>query len=134
MIKNIDHIGIAVRDLDEAIKIYSGKLGLKTGEIEVIGEHGSIRAVMIEAGDSRIELLESKDPENSIGQFLNKQGDGMHHLALGVSDIKSTMADLKEKGMPFIDENPRPGPSGMEIAFMHPEGAKILLELVERHE
>src|SRR5512137_170812 len=98
MIKNIDHIGIAVKDLEAAIKIYSEQLGLKVGEIETIGEHGSTRAVMVEVGDSRIELLESKEPESAIGKFLLQRGDGMHHLALGVPDIKTAMAELKEKG------------------------------------
>jgi methylmalonyl-CoA/ethylmalonyl-CoA epimerase len=133
MITKIDHIGIAVNNLDEVMKIYTEKLGLKVSNIETLGGNKT-RAAIIEIGESKIELLESKDPDSAIGKFVAQRGEGIHHLALGVQNIKTTMAELKEHGLPFVDKEPRPGTEGTMIAFIHPKGAKILLELVERHE
>jgi methylmalonyl-CoA/ethylmalonyl-CoA epimerase len=134
MINKIDHIGIAVNNLDEALKRYTEQLGLSLDEIETGGDDKTIKAAIIEVGGSKIELLESNDPDSAIGKFLARRGEGIHHLAVGVDDIRATMAELKAKGLPFIDKEPRPGTSGTSIAFIHPKGAKILLELVQHNE
>ena len=130
MIKKINHIGIAVNNIEDALKLYTDVLGLKLKDIEVI-EDQKVKTAIIPVGESKIELLESTHPEGAIGKHIEKRGEGIHHLALEVSDIQGTLETLKKKGIQLIDEKPRKGVEGTSIAFLHPKGTKILLEIVE---
>ncbi len=130
MIVRIDHIGIAVNSVEDALKLYTDAFGLKAGDIETVEEQ-KVRAAMIPVGESRIELLESTDSEGAIAKYIEKRGEGMHHLALEVSDIQGMLKALKEKGFPLIDTEPRIGVGGSKMAFLHPKGTKVLIELVE---
>ena len=132
MIVRIDHIGIAVNSLDEAVKLYSDAFGLKAEDIELeTVEEQKVRAAMIPVGESRFELLESTDPEGVIARYIERKGEGIQHLALEVSDIQGMLKILKEKGIPLIDMEPRTGFGGSKVAFLHPKGTKVLIELVE---
>ena len=130
MIKKIDHIGIAVNSIEEAVKLYTDVLGLKLKDIEVV-EDQKVRTAIIPVGESKIELLESTDPEGAIAKYIEKRGEGMHHLALEVSNIQETLETLQEKDIPLIDKEPRKGVEDTSIAFLHPKGTKVLIELVE---
>jgi len=130
MIKKINHIGIAVNNIEDALKLYTDVLGLKLKDIEVI-EDQKVKTAIIPVGESKIELLESTHPEGAIAKHIEKRGEGIHHLALEVSDIQGTLETLKKKGIQLIDEKPRKGVEGTSIAFLHPKGTKILLEIVE---
>ena len=126
----IDHVGIAVNDIEEAAKLYTDVLGLEVKGMETV-EAQKARTAIIPVGESKIELLESTDAEGVIAKFIEKRGEGMHHLALKVSSIEDALESLKEKGIQLIDEEPRTGVEESRIAFLHPKGTKILLELVE---
>jgi len=130
MIVKIDHIGVAVSSIDDAVKLYRDGLGLKIGEIETV-EAERVKVAMIAVGESRIELLEPTGSEGAIAKYIEKRGEGMHHLALEVSDIQGMLKVLKEKGIPLIDTEPRIGAGGARVAFLHPKAAKVLIELVE---
>ena len=130
MITKIDHIGLAVKSIDEAVKLYADALGLEVSEIEIIAAQ-KVRTAIIPIGESKIELLESTDPESVIAKHIEKRGEGLHHLALEVSDIEEVLARLKAKGMPLVDETPRIGVNNTRIAFLHPKETKALIELVE---
>jgi len=130
MIVKIDHIGVAVSSIDDAVKLYRDGLGLKIGEIETV-EAERVKVVMIAVGESRIELLEPTGSEGAIAKYIEKKGEGIHHLALEVSDIQGMLKVLKEKGVPLIDTEPRIGAGGARVAFIHPRAAKVLIELVE---
>lgn len=130
MIGKIEHIGIAVKSIDEAVKLYTEVLGLKVTVTETVAEQ-KVKTAIIPIGESKIELLESTDPEGTVAKFIEKRGEGMHHLALGVSNIEAAIKQAKEKGIPLIDEKPRRGVQNTKVAFLHPKGTKILLELVE---
>ena len=130
MIVKIDHIGVAVNSLEEALKLYTDVLGLKVAGIETIEEQ-KVKTAMIPVGESEIELLEPTSPEGAIAKYLERRGEGIHHLALRVDNIEGMLKELKAKGIPLIDEEPRVGAGGTKIAFLHPKGTKILLELVE---
>jgi methylmalonyl-CoA/ethylmalonyl-CoA epimerase len=133
MIKKIDHVGIAVKNLDEAIKVWEG-LGLKVEEIEEVPDQ-KVRTAIIHVGESRIELLEPTAEDSPIAKFIAKRGEGIHHIALGVEDIEGHLEKLKEGGYRLIDEKPRIGAGGARIAFVHPKAVTgVLLELCERKE
>jgi len=130
MINKIDHIGIAVKNLDEAIEIYK-KLGFEVKEIEEVPEQ-KVRVAMLPIGESRIELLEATSEDSPIAKFIERRGEGVQHIAINVSDIEKVLQDLKEKGLQLIDEKPRIGAGGKKVAFIHPKSTKgVLLELVE---
>ncbi len=130
-ILRIDHVGIAVRNLDEAMKVWEG-LGLKVDEVEEVPDQ-KVRTAIIHVGESRIELLEPTAEDSPIAKFIAKRGEGIHHIALGVEGIEEVLRDLKEKGYRLIDENPRTGAGGAKIAFVHPKAVTgVLLELCER--
>ena len=129
-INRIEHVGIAVNSIDEAVKLYTEVLGLKVAAMETVEEQ-KVKTAVIPVGESKIELLESTDPEGAIAKFIGKRGEGMHHLALGVTDIEAALKQAREGGIPLIDEKPRHGIQNTKIAFLHPKGTKILLELVE---
>ncbi len=128
----VDHIGIAVSNLDESIKSYCHILDMKPEEI-TREEFGGMSVAMIPAGESLIELLESKDPNSTISKFIANRGEGLHHIALGVKNLKDRIATLEKEGVPMLDHQPRPGAGGTMIAFISPKATKILLELVEEH-
>jgi methylmalonyl-CoA/ethylmalonyl-CoA epimerase len=131
MFKKIDHVGIAVKNLDEAIKVWEG-LGLKVDEVEEVPDQ-KVRTAIIHVGESRIELLEPTSEDSPIAKFIAKRGEGIHHMALGVDDIEATLEHLKEEGYRLIDEKPRPGAGGAKIAFVHPKAVTgVLLELCQR--
>ncbi|ASJ07454.1 methylmalonyl-CoA epimerase [Thermococcus pacificus] len=131
MIKKIDHVGIAVKNLDEAIKVWEG-LGLRVEEIEEVPDQ-KVRTAIIHVGESRIELLEPTAEDSPIAKFIAKRGEGIHHIALGVDDIEKHLEELKEKGYRLIDEKPRIGAGGAKIAFVHPKAVTgVLLELCQR--
>ena len=130
----VDHIGIAVKDLDQAKKFYSDMLGMEIMGEEVVEEQ-KVRVCFIPCGDSEIELLESTSPEGPIAKFIEKNGDkeGIQHIAVRVDNVEAAIADLKEKGVRMIDEQPRYGAGGTKIAFVHPKATGgILLDLSER--
>lgn len=129
MFKKISHIGIAVSNMDEAIKLYSEVLGLKVTGLETVEEQ-KVKSAMIPIGESRIELMESTDPEGPVGKFIAKRGEGIHHISLEVDDIERMLAKLSKEGVELIDKKPRLGVSGNKIAFVHPKSMHgVLLEL-----
>ena len=130
MIKKINHIGIAVNSIDESLKIFTEMLGLKLKDIEVIEEQ-KVRTAIIPVGESMIELLESTDPEGPITKFIEKKGEGIHHLAFDVDDVNAALDELKRKEVALIDNEPRRGVEETSIAFLHPRHTKVLLEVVQ---
>ncbi|WP_425060012.1 Ethylmalonyl-CoA/methylmalonyl-CoA epimerase [Sporomusa carbonis] len=128
----VDHIGIAVKDLEQAKKFYTDVLGM-TAMGEEIVEQQKVKVCFIPCGDSEVELLESTSPDGPVAKFIEKNGEGIQHVALRVDNIEAALADLKEQGVRFIDESPRYGAGGASIAFVHPKATGgILLELSER--
>ncbi len=130
----VDHIGIAVKDLEQAKKFYTEMLGMQASGEEVV-ESQQVKVCFIPCGDSEIELLESTSPEGPIAKFIAKNGDreGIQHIAIGVDNIVATIADLKAKGVRMIDEAPRYGAGGSDIAFVHPKSTGgVLVELSQR--
>lgn len=131
MIARINHIGIAVKSVDDAVKVYTDVLGLKVENIEVIADQNAKTAI-IPVGESKIELIESTDPEGAIAKFIESRGEGLHHLALEVSNIKDALSTLVDRGVVLIDEKPRKGVQNTDIAFLHPRSTgRVLIELVE---
>ncbi len=127
----IDHIGIATRELDEALTLWRDTLGLQVTSTEDVTQQG-VRVAMLPVGESHIELLEPLTPNSPVGKFLEKRGPGIHHVALRVTDIQAALVQLKENGARLIDETPRVGAGGCLVAFIHPASANgVLLELVQ---
>ena len=125
----LDHVGIAVAGLDEALAFYRDALGLHLEESEEVTSQ-RVRAHFLPAGGPKLELLEATDPESAIGKYLAKRGPGLHHVAFRVADIHAALAELKSRGVRLIDEQPRPGAEGALVAFLHPSAAKgVLVEL-----
>jgi len=128
---NIDHIGIATRELNSAMSVWGDALGLSLNSMEEVAGEG-VRVAMLPIGETHIELLEPLSPDSPVGKFLEKRGPGIHHIAIGVADIRVTLAQLKKKGVRLIDETPRLGVRGSLVAFIHPSSANgVLLELVQ---
>ena len=131
-IGRVDHIGIAVKDIEQAKKFYTEFLGMKALGEEVVEEQ-KVKVCFIPCGDSEIELLESTSPDGPIAKHIEKKGEGIHHIALRVDNIEAAIADLMAKGVRMIDEKPRYGAGGAKIAFVHPKSTGgILLEISER--
>ena len=130
MIGKINHIAVAVNNLEEALKLYTEVLGLEVKEIEVV-ENQRVKVAVIPVGERKIELVESTDPEGPIARHIERKGEGLHHLALEVSDIQAALETVSKRGIQLIDEKPRIGAGGHKIAFLHPRGTKILIELIE---
>jgi len=127
---DIDHIGIAVRSLDEAKKFWVGQLGLKVARVEEVPEQ-KVRVAILENG---IELLEPTSPDSPVAKFIEKRGEGLHHLTLQTSQLAGRLKALKDAGVNLIDEKPRIGAGGAGIAFLHPKSAHgVLVELCEPH-
>ncbi len=130
-IEKIDHIGIAVRSIDETLPYYRDVLGLEYLGEEVVAEQ-KVRVAFLRIGESRIELLEPTSEDSPISGFLEKRGGGIHHLAVRVDDVDSALQAHKDKGSRLINETPRVGAHGMKIAFVHPKAtAGVLLELCQ---
>jgi len=126
----VNHIGIAVKNIDEAVKLYTEVLGLKVSQIEVVADQ-KVKTCIIPVGDIKIELIESTSPDGPIAKHIEKRGEGLHHLALEVDNIERALDELSAKGIALIDARPREGVENTRIAFLHPKNTKILLELVE---
>lgn len=132
MFEKIDHVGIAVADLEKALAFYRDQLGLDFMGTEVVEEQ-KVRVAFFPVGESKIELLEPTDPAGPVGKFIEKKGEGVHHLSFRVSDLENKLKELKEKGVALIDEQPRYGAGGAKIAFLHPKSTGgVLIELCER--
>jgi methylmalonyl-CoA epimerase len=127
----IDHIGIAVKSLAEAVKVYEDAIGLKVTGYDQVDDQG-VRVAMLDIGESRIELLEPIAPDSPIEKFLAKRGEGIHHIALRVDNIEDALEKLKTFGVRLVDTVPKPGAHNTRIAFIHPSSTHgVLLELVE---
>lgn len=133
MIHGIDHIGIAVRSLEERIPFYRDVVGLGEPELEEVADQ-KVRVAMFLTGAGRIELLEPTGPESPIAKFIEKNGEGIHHLALGTGDIERSIEAVEGSGLRMIDSVPRDGAGGAQIAFVHPKSSGgVLLEFCRRH-
>ena len=127
----INHLGIATKGIDEALKFWQDALGLENVHTEIV-EDQKVRVAMLPIGESRIELLEPTSDDSPITKFLEKRGGGIHHIAVEVEDINAALMKLKSQGARLIDENPRRGAEGCLVAFVHPSTAGgVLLELVQ---
>jgi methylmalonyl-CoA/ethylmalonyl-CoA epimerase len=127
--RKIDHIGIAVRSLDAALKTYGAGLGMRADHIEEVPEQKT-RVALIQLGESRLELLEAMEEDSPIGRFIAKRGEGLHHLCFQVEDLERTLLRLKEAGVRLIDEIPRRGAGNCLVAFIHPTSTcGVLVEL-----
>ncbi|HHW37132.1 MAG TPA: methylmalonyl-CoA epimerase [Bacillales bacterium] len=134
MAKKIDHIGIAVKSLEASLPLYTENLKLKLLGIEEVESEG-VKVAFLKVGESKIELLEPLNSESPIAKFIEKKGEGIHHIALGVDDIKNRVKEIKEKGLRMINDEPKTGAGGAQIAFMHPKSTGgVLYELCEKHE
>jgi methylmalonyl-CoA/ethylmalonyl-CoA epimerase len=130
----INHLGIATKGIDEALKFWGNALGLENVHTETV-EDQKVRVAMLPIGESRIELLEATAEDSPIAKFLEKRGAGIHHIAVEVENIEEALAKLKREGMRLIDEKPRIGAEGCLVAFVHPSSANgVLLELVQTNE
>ena len=131
---HIEHIGIAVKNLNSAINFYERIFGLKCYKIEEIADQ-KVRTAFFMVGPTKIELLESTDPEGPISRFIEKRGEGLHHIAFKVNSLKDKLSATKNAGIRLIDEEPRPGADGLNIAFLHPASASgVLIEFCENRE
>jgi methylmalonyl-CoA/ethylmalonyl-CoA epimerase len=127
----IDHIGVAVQELEPALELYRDGFHLQLAHREVVEEQG-VEAVLMDVGENHVELLAPLGPETPVGRFLARQGPGLHHVAYQVPDIEATLAALKRAGLALIDEQPRTGIRGSRVAFMHPRATGgVLTEIVE---
>ncbi len=132
MVKKVDHIGVAVSNLEEAISFYTGILDLELEGIEVVADQ-KVRVAFLPVGDTEIELLESTEPGGPIAKFIEKKGQGIQHIAFRVENIEEALEDMRKKGIRLIDEKPRYGAGGAKIAFLHPKSTHgVLVELCER--
>jgi methylmalonyl-CoA/ethylmalonyl-CoA epimerase len=130
----IDHIGVAVEDLDEAIALYGERLGMPLQHRETMEEQG-VEAVLLGVGDSHVELLRPLGPDTAVGKFLERSGPGLHHVAYGTDDIDSALDAVRGAGLRLLDEQPRTGIRGSRVAFLHPKSTGgVLTELVEPQE
>lgn len=128
---HIEHIGIAVKNLDEAIALYENVYGLKCYAVEEVKEQ-KVKTAFFKVGQTKIELLESTDPEGPVGKFIEKKGPGVHHLAFAVNNLQEVLNEAADKGVLLIDKTPRKGAEGLDIAFLHPKSTfGVLTELCE---
>ncbi len=131
MFEKIDHVGIAVIDLDRALRLYRDQLGLELKDIEEVDEQ-KVKVAFVPVGESNLELLEPTDPSGPVGKFIAKKGEGFHHISFNVSDLEGKLEQLVEQGVELIDHVPRYGAGGAKIAFLHPRSTGgVLIELCE---
>jgi methylmalonyl-CoA/ethylmalonyl-CoA epimerase len=132
ILKKVDHIGIAVKNLDETIPYYTETLGLKVLKIEEVASE-SVRVAFIDAGNVKLELLEPMSEQSAIHTFIEKKGEGIHHIAFGVEGIEERMVELREKGIRILNEQPKIGAGGAKVAFLHPKSSfGVLYELCDK--
>ncbi len=131
MLDRIYHLGYAVHDLEAAARFYEKNFGARPSEPEVVEEQGIV-ATMFRVGESQIELVQPTRPDSPVGKFLEKRGEGFHHVAFQVEDLEAALAELERIGVDLVDESPRIGAGGTRMAFVHPKSAfGVLTELVE---
>ena len=130
-ISHIEHIGIAVKSLEQAIPFYEKVFGLECYAVEEVAEQ-KVKTAFFKVGQTKIELLESTDPEGPVGKFIEKKGEGVHHIAFAVEGLQETLDLVAEKGVSLIDKSPRKGAEGLNIAFLHPKSTfGVLTEFCE---
>jgi methylmalonyl-CoA/ethylmalonyl-CoA epimerase len=130
-LNRLDHVGIAVNDLDTARAFYEKMLGLRAAHEEVIEDQG-VHEVLYRMGDAWVQLVAPLGPETPVGRFLAKRGEGLHHVGYSVANVATALKDLRSAGVEVVDEVPRAGSGGTTVAFLHPKGAHgVLIELVE---
>lgn len=130
-LKYIEHIGIAVKNLDESIKYYENVLGLKCYAVEEVKDQ-KVKTAFFMVGQTKIELLESTEPDGPIGKFIEKKSEGIHHIAFATENLKVALKEIESKGIQLIDKEPRKGAEGLNIAFLHPKSTNgVLTELCE---
>lgn len=131
MFERIDHVGVAVEDLDRALELYRDRFGLAAQHRETVEQFG-VEAALLEVGEGHVELLEPTSPESAVGRFLERNGPGMHHVAYQTSDIDATLERVRDAGIRLIDREPRTGIRGSRVAFLHPrDTGGVLTEIVE---
>ena len=131
MLGRIDHIGVAVSDLDSAIALYEGTLGMPVAHRETVESQG-VEAVLLDVGEGHVELLRPLGPDTPVGKFVERSGEGLHHVAYAVDDIEAALDRLKEQGVELIDSEPRIGIRNSRVAFVHPKATgRVLTEIVE---
>jgi methylmalonyl-CoA/ethylmalonyl-CoA epimerase len=129
---HIEHIGIAVKSLDDSIKFYEKIFGLKCYAVEEVKDQ-KVKTAFFQVGQTKIELLESTEPEGPIGKFIEKRGEGIHHIAFATNGLEKALKELSQKEIKLIDEKPRKGAEGLNIAFLHPKNTfGVLTELCEK--
>ena len=134
MFERIDHIGVAVDDLDGAIALYGQRLGMELQHRETVEEQG-VEAVLLGVGESHVELLRPLGPDTAVARFLDRNGPGLHHVAYGTDDIEQALESVRSAGLELIDEQPRKGIRNSRVAFLHPKSTGgVLTELVEATE
>ena len=130
-LSHIEHIGIAVKSLETAIPFYEEMLGLKCYSVEEVADQ-KVKTAFFKIGQTKIELLESTDPEGTIAKFIEKRGEGIHHMAYATTDLTNDLKEISDKGVQLIDKAPRKGAEGLNIAFLHPKSTSgVLTELCE---
>jgi methylmalonyl-CoA/ethylmalonyl-CoA epimerase len=131
MLSRIDHIGVATDDLDGAIALYEGTMGMLVSHRETVESQG-VEAVLLDVGEGHVELLRPLGPDTPIGRYLERRGPGLHHVAYAVQDIEGVLANLRESGIDLIDSEPRVGIRRSRVAFVHPRSTDgVLTEIVE---
>jgi methylmalonyl-CoA/ethylmalonyl-CoA epimerase len=131
MLGRIDHVGVAVEDLEGAIALYEGTFGMPLAHRETVEAQG-VEAVLMDVGDGHVELLRPLSPDTPVGKFMETRGEGLHHVAYAVPDIDAALAELRSRGIELIDSEPRAGIRSSRVAFIHPRStASVLTELVE---
>ncbi len=132
MLGKIEHVAVAVADLEAAIALYRDVWGLEVEHRERVEDQG-VEEAMVKIGESYIQLLGATGPDTTVGKFLERRGEGLHHIAYEVDDLVGALADLREQGVPLIDEAPRRGGRGHMVAFVHPKGNRgLLVELIQK--
>ena len=131
MLKKVEHIALAVSDLEAALSHYSSVWGAEVEHRERVEDQG-VEEAMIPVGDTYLQLLAATGPESTVAKFIERRGEGLHHIAYEVDDLEASLAELKDKGVPLIDEKPRLGGRGHMVAFVHPKGNHgLLVELIQ---
>jgi len=131
-LSHIEHIGIAVKNLDEAIPYYENILGLKCYSVEEVKDQ-KVKTAFFKIGQTKLELLESTDPEGPVGKFIEKKGEGVHHIAFATNGVQEALNEVEEKGIRLIDKAPRKGAEGLNIGFLHPKSTfGVLTEFCEQ--
>ena len=131
MLTDVDHIGIAVKDLEASVELYRSAFGIEPVYREVVQDQG-VEEVLFPVGTSYVQLLAATGPDTPVGKFLERRGEGVHHVGYRVANVAAVLERLRTAGVPLIDEAPRPGSRGTTVAFVHPKGFRgVLVELVQ---